>query len=81
MNNVIERALQKGSLPLVLEHPELDKGDGLRPDDLAAFPFSTVVEGVYLGITCVLIFLLGYSWMGQQWKLAQLKLRQGEQGQ
>ena len=40
MNDVIKRALQKPSLPSVLDHPELDRGDGSCPDGMTVFPFS-----------------------------------------
>ena len=39
MNDVVKRALQKAGLPSVLE-PELDRGDGSRPDGKTVFPFS-----------------------------------------
>ena len=40
MNDVVKRALQKASLPSVLEPPGLDRGDGSRPDGITVFPFS-----------------------------------------
>ena len=40
MNDVVKRAFQKACLQSVLEPPELDKGDGLRPDGITVFPFS-----------------------------------------
>ena len=64
MNDVVKRALQKAGLPSVLEPPGLDRGDGSRPDGITIFPFS----GGH--IARVLIPLLGYTWIGQQWKLA-----------
>ena len=71
MNDVIKRALQKAGLPLVLEPPGLDRGDRSRPDGITVFPFSCGRSLV--GIARVLILLLGYTWIGQQWKLAQLQ--------
>ena len=40
MNDVIKRALQKAGLPSVLEPPELDRGDGSRPNGITVFPYS-----------------------------------------
>ena len=40
MNDVVTRALQKAGLPLVLEPPGLDRGDGSRLDGKTVFPFS-----------------------------------------
>ena len=40
MNDVIKRALQKAGLPSVLEPPELDWGDGSRPNGITVFPYS-----------------------------------------
>ena len=40
MNDVIKRALQKAGLPSVLEPPELERGDGSRPNGITVFPFS-----------------------------------------
>ena len=72
MNGVIKRALQKPAcLPSVLELPGLDRGDGSGPDGITVFPFMGV--GVWFGIACVLILLLGYTWIGQRWKLVQLR--------
>ena len=36
MNDVIKRAIQKADLPLVLELPALNRGDGLGPEALLA---------------------------------------------
>ena len=73
MHSTIKRAHYKASLPSVLEHPELDRGDGSRPDCRRPLPSRLFVVGVCSGITHVLKFLLGYTWMCQQWKLAQLQ--------
>ena len=40
MNDMIERELKKATLPLVLEAPGLDRGDGSHPDGIRFFPFS-----------------------------------------
>ena len=52
MNDVIKRALQKTTLPLVLGPLGLDRGDGSRPDVLTVFPFSEGRNLVW-GCTCV----------------------------
>ena len=62
LNDVIKRALQKAGLPLVLEPPGSDRGDGSRPDELMIL-LSSRLEGVgvWFVITRVLILLLGYT--------------------
>ena len=51
MNDVF----QKVSLPLVLEHPQLDRGDGSCPGGISVFPFSCGKSLVW-DYTCVDIF-------------------------
>ena len=40
MDDVVERTLQKAGLPSVIEPPDLDKGDGSRPEGITVFPLS-----------------------------------------
>ena len=71
MNDVIKRSLYKTSLPSVLEHPELDRRDGSRPDCTTVLPFICGRSLVW-DYACVKI-LMGCTWIGQQLKLAQLQ--------
>ena len=55
MNDGIKRALYKASLPPVLEHRELDRGDGSRPGCVTVFPFICG-RSLFWDYTCVEIF-------------------------
>ena len=55
MHSTIKRAHYKASLPSVLEHPELDRGYGSRPDCISVFPFICG-RSLFWDYTCVEIF-------------------------
>ena len=55
MNDGIKRAPYKASLPSVLDHPELDRGDRSRPDCITVFPFICG-RNLFWDYTCVEIF-------------------------
>ena len=55
MNDGIKRALYKASLSSVLEHHELDRGDGSRPDCITIFPFICG-RNLFWDYMCVEIF-------------------------
>ena len=52
LNDIIKRALSSAGFNAVLEPVCLDRGDGMRPDDMTVFPFSRG-NFLILGSTCV----------------------------
>ena len=54
MNDVIKRSLYKASLSSVLEHSELDRRDGSRPDCITVLPF--ICGSLVWNYTCVVMF-------------------------